>query len=160
MPICNVFTLRKGNKKGREKTTGTCWTTDTRKPCWEKKHFCPCINKQLGKWVGFVAPVVGSAPVSAMVWEEPQQFLGSLWESLVLSGGGEGFPQGWGGWEAARHPKNEPSCASAGSSFWNFGTSYLMITNSPYPKLLANIPSWKGGKLWKDIDSSSVLPVL
>lgn len=42
------------------------------------------------------------------------------------------------------HPENELSCASAGSFFFsNFGTSCLTTTNSPYPKLLADIPSRK-----------------
>lgn len=41
VPICNVFTIRKGNKKGREKTIGTCWMTDTRKPRWKKIIFVP-----------------------------------------------------------------------------------------------------------------------
>lgn len=38
MPICNVFTIRKGNKKRRKKKKHiwTFWTTDTGKPGWKK----------------------------------------------------------------------------------------------------------------------------
>lgn len=134
MPICNVFTIRKGNKKGRKKNHRNM-LDDWHKKTWlGENDFCPCVNKQLGKWVGIVAPGVGSAPVSAVEGEDEEQ-------PCIL-----------------RMSRAEPSLS------WilicNYGTSYLMTTNSPCPNLLANIPSWKGGKPWKDTDSSSILPVL
>lgn len=133
---------------------------DWHKKTWlGKRHFCPCVNKQLGKWVEIVALVVGSAPVSAGLRRAPAifgEFLGDScsvreWWVVPLRKGR--MRSSHASWKWAKLCLNW-------ILFYNYDTSYLMTTNSPYPNLLANIPSWKRGKPWKDIDSSSILPIL
>lgn len=160
MPICNVFTIRKGNKKGRKKTHRNM-LDDWHKKTWlGENDFCPCVNKQLGKWVGIVAPGVGSAPVSAVAWERAPAVFG---ESLGVSCSVRGWwvvPQGKGRMRSSHASWEWAEPCLSWILICNYGTSYLTTTNSPCPNLLANTPSWKGGKPWKDTDSSSILPVL
>lgn len=99
---------------------------DWHKKTWlEENQFCPCVNKQLGKWVEILFPGVGPASVSAMSWEEPQQSSVCLWEvSCFYKGVGEWFPHGWGGWGAATRLGNEP-CLLA----WSWETRSLDVVN-------------------------------